>query len=214
MILTMNTLEFNEEYCVHQHGTAMGTKMAPFMGRLEEQALNGARIKPYVWWRFLDDIFMIWTGNTDEPKDFIDYLNNLHPTIKFTSDLSKTSVAFLDTTVSINNCKVSTDLYVKPTDTHQYLLSSSCHPYHTKRSIPYNLGLRLRRICSGDTTFRRRCDELSEQLRGYKQSQVRREITKAQPVTRDQALQPSRSQQKRSLCIPFRVTYNPSFSSP
>lgn len=95
----------------------------------------------------------------------IDYLNNLHPTIKFTSDLSKTSVAFLDTTVSINNCKVSTDLYVKPTDTHQYLLSSSCHPYHTKRSIPYNLGLRLRRICSGDTTFRRRCDELSEQLR-------------------------------------------------
>lgn len=135
------------------------------MGRLEEQALNGARIKPYVWWRFLGDIFMIWTGNTDEPKDFIDYLNNLHPTIKFTSDLSKTSVAFLDTTVSINNCKVSTDLYVKPTDTHQYLLSSSCHPYHTKRSIPYNLGLRLRRICSGDTTFRRRCDELSEQLR-------------------------------------------------
>ena len=118
------------------------------MGRLEEQALNGARIKPYVWWRFLDDIFMIWTGNT-----------------YFTSDLSKTSVAFLDTTVSINNCKVSTDLYVKPTDTHQYLLSSSCHPYHTKRSIPYNLGLRLRRICSGDTTFRRRCDELSEQLR-------------------------------------------------
>ena len=120
------------------------------MGRLEEQPLNGARIKPYVWWRFLDDIFMIWTGNTDEPKDFIDYLNNLHPTIKFTSDLSKTSVSFLDTTVSINNCKVSTDLYVKPTDTHQYLLSSSCHPYHTKRSIPYNLGLRLRRICSGD----------------------------------------------------------------
>ena len=102
------------------------------MGRLEEQGLNGARIKPYVWWRFLDDIFMDWTGNTDEPKDFIDYLNNLHPTIKFTSDLSKTSVAFLDTTVSINNCKVSTDLYVKPTDTHQYLLSSSCHPYHTK----------------------------------------------------------------------------------
>ena len=48
MILTMN-----EEYYVQKHGTAMGTKMAPayanlFMGKLEEQALNGARIKPIV----------------------------------------------------------------------------------------------------------------------------------------------------------------------
>ena len=42
-------------------------------------------------------LYAVWTGNTDELKDLIDYLNNLHPTIKFTSKQPKTSVAFLDT---------------------------------------------------------------------------------------------------------------------
>ena len=40
---------------------------------------EGAKTKPYVWWRYLDDIFMIWTGNEDELREFIEYLNNLHP---------------------------------------------------------------------------------------------------------------------------------------
>jgi len=83
---------------------------------------------------------MIWTENKDEVKELTDFVNNLHPAIKFTSEQSSTSVAFFDTTVSIKGSKISTDFYVKPTDTHQYLLNSSCHPYHTKRSIPYSLG--------------------------------------------------------------------------
>ena len=45
-----------------------------------------------------DDIFMIWTGNEDELREFIECLSNLHPTIKFTSEQSSSSVAFLDTT--------------------------------------------------------------------------------------------------------------------
>ena len=54
----------------------------------KKQALKGAKIKPYVWWRYLDDIFMIWTGNEDELREFIEYLNNLHRTIKFTLEQS------------------------------------------------------------------------------------------------------------------------------
>ena len=73
------------------------------------------------------------------------YLNDLHQTIKFISEHSS-SVTFLDTSVSITHGKTSTVLYVKPTDTHQCLLSSSCQPYHTKRSIPYSLGFRWHNI--------------------------------------------------------------------
>jgi len=57
--------------------------------------LEGAKTKPHVWWRYLDDIFMIWAGNEGELREFIEYLNNLHPTIKFTSEQSSSSVAFL-----------------------------------------------------------------------------------------------------------------------
>ena len=41
-----------------------------------------------------------------------------------------------------------TDLYVKPTDIHQYLHASWCHISHCKKSIPFSQNLRLNRICS------------------------------------------------------------------
>ena len=37
-------------------------------------------------------------------------------------------------------------IYVKPTDSHQYLHSSPCHPDHFKKGIPYSQALRLDRI--------------------------------------------------------------------
>ena len=51
-------------------------------------------------------------------------------TVKFTADWSKTSINFLDVTVSITEGIIETDLYVKPTNSHQYLLSSSYHPFY------------------------------------------------------------------------------------
>ena len=61
------------------------------------------------------------------------------------------------------------DLYTKPTDKHQHLLHSSCHPLHTKRAIPFSLALRLRRICSSDESFTLRANKLIKYLndRGY-----------------------------------------------
>ena len=57
----------------------------------------------------------------------------MHPTIKFTVEWSKTSITVLDVTVSFVEEVIETDLYVKPTDSHQYLQSSSCHSFHFKR---------------------------------------------------------------------------------
>ena len=131
----------------------MGTKMASsyanlFLGYFEANALENAPFQPHTWLRYIDDIFMIWTEGPDNLKIFIDYLNNIHSTIKFTSSHSSTNVPFLDVSVSLTNegsisTAVSTDLYTKPTDKHQHLLYSSCHPLHTKKAIPFSLALRL-----------------------------------------------------------------------
>ena len=40
----------------------------------------------------------------------------MHPTIKFTAEWSKTSINFLDVTVSLVEGVAETDLHVKPTD--------------------------------------------------------------------------------------------------
>ena len=66
MILTMNNFEFDNNYYIQLHGTAMGTRMAPayanvFMGDLERKLLAQSPLKPFIWWRYMDDIFMVWT---------------------------------------------------------------------------------------------------------------------------------------------------------
>ena len=60
--------------------------------------------------------------------------------------------------------KIVTDLYTKPTNKHQYLLHSSCHPIHTKCAIPFSLALGLRRICSTNETLTLRTNELIDYL--------------------------------------------------
>ena len=63
---------------------------------------------------------MIWTEGSDRLKIFVDYLNNIHPTTKFTSSYSLTNVPFLDIMVSLHNGIIETDLFAKPTDKHQH----------------------------------------------------------------------------------------------
>ena len=138
MILGMNNFSFNGQHFLQTHGTAMGTRMAPsyanlFMGNFEQLAIENAPLKPFVWWRYIDDIFMIWTEGEDNLKTFIKYINSIHPAIKFTheySNSSNQSLPFLDVQVHLNNNQIQTDLHTKPTDKYQYLLKSSCHPAH------------------------------------------------------------------------------------
>ena len=146
MILTTNNFSFNDNHYLQIHGTAMGTKMVPsytnlFLG-FEANALENAPFQPHTWLRYIDDIFMIWTEGPGNLKMFIDYLNNIHSTIKFTSSHSSTNIPFLDVSVSFtNDSSISTDLYTKLTGKHQHLLYSSCHPLHTKKAIPFSLRL-------------------------------------------------------------------------
>ena len=96
----------------------------------------------------MDDIFFLLEHGEDKIKEFIEHLNEKHPTIKFTAEWSQTSINFLDVTVSLIGTKATTDLYAKPTDSHQYLHSSSCHLYHYKKGTSYSQALCLNRICS------------------------------------------------------------------
>ena len=152
VVLKINGFTFGKKTLKQKRGAAIGTKFAPpysilFMAELEEEILREKELKPYLWWRYIDDIFFIWKHGKEKLREFIDVIIKKHPTIKFTTEWSKTQIHFLDVTVFLENGKIKTDLYVKPTDTHQYLHSSSRHPYHCKKGIPYSQMLRLNRIC-------------------------------------------------------------------
>ena len=115
----------------------------------------------------------------------------MHPTITFMADWSKTSINFLDVMVSIGEGITETDLYAKHTDSHQYLLLSSCHPFYCKKGISYSQALRLNRICSNNEFFDKRYNDLEKYLlqRDYSQNMVYKKILRARAISRDALLE-------------------------
>ena len=157
-----------------------------YMGRFEDRFVYKAHWYEYVldWIRFINDIFMIWKGDTNSLHEFINHLNNAAPSINFTHEISKSQVNFLDTTITKNeNGDVETDVYQKPTDTHPYLYWTSAHPPHLKRSIPYSQALRLRRICSDTNKLRTRINEYAEFFAAFGYNRGARRECLAQSVS-------------------------------
>ena len=83
---------------------------------------------------------------------FIETINSSYETIKFTNEVSSSKINLLDVIVLLNNRKKATVLHAELTDTHQYLLSSSCQPNHIKMLIPIQ-PCTIRRLCSTFVNF-------------------------------------------------------------
>ena len=88
LILEENSFKFNEKHFVQTHGIAVGTKMAVafsviFMADLEKRLLAASPFKPFVWKRFIDDVFSLWNIPMEEISIFVDFANSFHPSIKF-----------------------------------------------------------------------------------------------------------------------------------
>ena len=84
------------------------------------------------WYCYINDVFFIWTHGKEKFASFINLLNNYNSNIKFTHDSNKEHIPILDLNMNLSGNKVSTDLYIKSTDRHQYLHYTSYHPEHTK----------------------------------------------------------------------------------
>ena len=104
--------------------------------------------KSYNVLRFIDDLFMIWSGTEEELLKFIKELNQNHKTMTFDFKYLKTKIEFLDVLVYKDiNKNLKTTLYKKPTDHQSYLHVNSEHPRSLKESIAYSQALRVKRIC-------------------------------------------------------------------
>ena len=123
------------------------------MSKLERKMICECVLKPWFWWRFLDDVFLIRLHGRNTLIKFLEYVNSYHQNIKCTWSFSDNEISYLDVKVEIKENRIITDVYCKETDTHQYLDYRSCHPKHVKMGIPYGQALRLRRICELDEVF-------------------------------------------------------------
>ena len=83
-------------------------------------------------------------------------------------------------------CQPVFTLY-KSTNSQSYLLHSSSHKPHGKESVPYSQFLRLCGLCSDDSDFNSKCDEMSNFFseRGYPDSILSKALNSVRNVDRD-----------------------------
>ncbi|XP_023808293.1 uncharacterized protein LOC105358296 isoform X1 [Oryzias latipes] len=184
--LNRNDFEFNGEFFVQIKGTAMGKKFAPayaniFMAEWESSALQKCALKPLCYYRYLDDIWGVWTHSEQEFGTFLGTLNSHNPSIKLKSTCHASSVDFLDTTTFKGSDfhtthKLDIKVYFKPTDTHALLHKTSFHPKHTFAGLVKSQLLRFHRICTQQADFKKATKILFSALytRGYSRSFLRK----------------------------------------
>ena len=171
-ILKKNYFKFRDTY-LQIHGTAMGSPFAPnyaniFMDYIERRILDSApdNKKPILWLRFIDDIFAIWTYDHYSLHQFFEYMNIIHPTIKFEMSQSRDRIQFLDTLVLLNN-------------------------RGNLQTTLYSQALRYRCIISNDDVFAHHLENLQTILikRGYTIGLISDIFAKVRSLSRNDLLQ-------------------------
>ena len=152
----LNTTYFTFQGKMYEQvkGAAMGSPLSPlvanlFMEDIETKALATAPSTPKIWKRFVDDTFTI-IQKADKDA-FLDHINSIDSNIHFTYEDPKEddSIPFLDLLITPDEeGRLNTNVYRKPTHTHQYLHWDSHHAITSKYSMIGTLYHRARTVCS------------------------------------------------------------------
>ena len=128
--LKNNFFQFKDKIFQQISGVGTGLKLAPpyaclGMGEYETQAFNSHQPlleQVLLWKRYIDDVFGLFKGPKEEFESLVTWLNTLKPgVVKFTANISYNQVEFLDLLIKIENGKLKTDSYIKPSNLQMYL---------------------------------------------------------------------------------------------
>ena len=138
----------------------MGSPLAPvlaniFMGFYESKWLNEYNLnKPKFYLRYVDDILAAF-DNEQDSLNFLNFLNNRHPNIKFTIEKQiNHSITFLDVFISgINNKNLTLQTYHKSTYAGLLLNFKSFTSFSYKISLIKCLIDRSFKFCNNWNSF-------------------------------------------------------------
>ena len=112
--------------------------------------------------------------------------------------------------MKLNNNQIVTDLYCKPTDSHQYFHYNSCHPEHMKKYSVYSEVLQIKRLCSDAPSSTNHLKDLRFWFcsRGYPESMVKEQLRRVETRTRNELLC-TNSCVGKDVGVSLIVTYHP-----
>ena len=113
----------------------------------------------------------------------MDKINLIHPTIKFTHEVRKNELTFLDVTVYKGDRfqtenKLDIKTHIKKTNKQLYVHESSYHPKSTKKAIMKGETIRYLRTNSNKSNFDKMKTQLIHKLkqRGYKENLIMKQM--------------------------------------
>lgn len=148
-----NYFSFNDSFYKQTFGMAMGNPLSPVLSNLYMECFETnilPRILPsnLLWYRYVDDILCLWPVNHDE-TDFLNQINSLVPSIKFTIENEVNGVLpFLDIMIHRIGRSFKFNVYRKPTNVCSYVHFYSNHHVQVKRAVFSGMFLRALRVCS------------------------------------------------------------------
>ena len=145
---------FQGKFYEQLEGAAMGSPLSPIVANLymesfELEAIGSAPHPPYLWKRFVDDIFTILQSS--QKNGFLEHINSIDQHIQFTVEDQRSDGAmpFLDILITPGrDGSLSTSVFRKPTHTDLYLQWDSHHTLTSKYSMIETLQHRAQTICS------------------------------------------------------------------
>ena len=185
------------------------------LGKYEETVFesgNPILSKVLLWKRFIDDVLMLFRGSKQECESLVEWLNGIMPgTVKFKFEFSYKEIEYLDLKIFLQDGKLRTNLYVKPTNRQLYLDFTSNHPDHCKEGIPYSQALRIIERCSTpeDTEFNLAQLETKLIERNYPTELVTMQVDRAKKKDRrDLIFQSRKNKNSKSDKVRLMLTHN------
>jgi hypothetical protein len=125
----------------------MGAPTSSILSEIFLQFLEHSKIckilienKIIAYFRYVDDILIIYDTHKTNIANVLDMFNNLHPKIKFTSELELDhKINFLDITICRLPNEICVSIYRKPTASGYLIPYESCHPSQHKMAGIYYL---------------------------------------------------------------------------
>ncbi|XP_062826329.1 uncharacterized protein LOC134296130 [Anolis carolinensis] len=200
IILEKNYFKFDEKYYFQIQGVAMGSPVAPaianlFMDNLENETILNHTKNPVAdgiikYCRFIDDIFII-VNSHQEAVTLLSWINTIHLKIKFTGNISSTSLIFLDVVVTKENDRLKVSNHRKTTDRNSLLHYNSYHHWALKNNLPFTQMLRIKRNSSTLQDFNQEMEETKSRFRnrGYPESIIQSAYSKVASIPRSKLLE-------------------------
>ncbi|GJQ78407.1 hypothetical protein Trydic_g22231 [Trypoxylus dichotomus] len=147
----------DNKFYQQEFGMTIGSLLSPvlsniYMEEFERRAMDSYELQPKMWLSYVDDTFVIWPHGEEEINGFLQHLNGLEESIKFTMELEvDNKIPFLDISVhKQSDGTLRTTVYKKPIHTGQYLDFEFNHPHNVKLGVAQCLYNRAREVCSDD----------------------------------------------------------------